>query len=160
VPAVSALGDLWFWDLRPYAQHMRATHSAAQISALRIATLSPLRTSCNGEGLTLTNPGPTARTAVVSFVLQAEEDGTGSASVVYPDGHQATIVLRGGPALIRRHVMLPPGQTPLAIYAVGPHRVEVQQATLVGAAFWPWSNAQIDGAPPSGLVAPACVVSP
>jgi phosphoglycerol transferase len=160
VPAVSALGDLWFWDLRPYARHMRATHSAAQISALRIAALSPLRTSCNGEGLTLTNPGPTTRTAAVSFVLQAEEDGIGSASVVYPDGHQATIVLRGGPALIRRHVTLPPGQTPLAIYAVGLHRVQVQQATLEGAAFWPWSSSQIDGAPPSGLVAPSCVVSP
>jgi len=161
VPMVSGLGDLWFWDLRPFAQRLRATHSPAQVAALRAATLTPLRTECSSGGLTLVNPTPVPHSAIVSFVLQAEQDGFGSAAIAYPDGHAVTIALRGGPALVRQQVTVAPGDSLVSISANGQQRVQVQQATLDDAAFGPWeTNPAIADAPPSGLVAPPCVFSP
>ena len=159
-PMVSRQGDLWFFDLRPYARTLRATHSAAQVAALRAATLTPLRTSCGAGGVTLTNPAPVAHTAVFSFVLQAQGNGQGTAQVSYPGGHTATIVLHGGPVLIRRRVTVPPGNSSVTIAPGLAHTVDARQATLLDSAFAPWeTSAQIVQAPPSGLVPPPCVYS-
>ena len=161
-PLVSEQGDLWFYDLRPYGQRMRAAHAAAQIAALRTATLTPLRTSCAGHGVTLFNPAPVAETATFSMVLQAEANGRGNLRLRYPDGHRARFVLTGGPALVRRRLTVPPGTSLIAMTAAGsPHRVDVRQATLDGSAFAPWATgAAVAGAPPSGLLAPPCVYRP
>ena len=141
---------------------MRATQSAAQLAALREATLTPLRTACRGNGVTLVNPTPVAHVAIFSMVLAAEDTGQGSVTVTYRDGHSARIVLTGGTVLIRRRVTLPPGTSMVRISAAGsPHPVQARQTTLDDVAFAPWETGpQVAGAPPSGLLAPACVYSP
>ena len=54
-----------FYDLRPYARRLRAGHTAAQLSALRAATLYPLRLSCSTGRLTVVNPSATTQRAVL-----------------------------------------------------------------------------------------------
>jgi len=159
-PMVSAARDLWFFDLRPYTRRLRAGHSAAQMAALRAATLTPLRTLCRRRGITLLNPTGMVHQAVFSVVLQAD-NGPGQAVLTYPDGHSARLVLNGGPVLIRRQVTLAPGASVLTISAAGSENaVQARQATLDDAAFAPWESAQAAGAAPLGLLAPACVYSP
>ncbi len=161
-PLVSEAGDLWFFDLRAYAQRLRATHTAAAVAALRTATLTPLRTACRHNGVTLINPTNTTRVAIFSTVLQASASGRGSVVITYPNGHSAPIVLSGGRVLIRRKVTVPPGTRIVLISADGsPHSVQARQATLDDEAFIPWeAGPLVAGAPPSGLLAPPCVYSP
>ncbi len=160
-PLVSRQGDLWFFDLRPYARRLRATHSVAALAALRTATLTPLRVACRGNGVTLINPTPVVHEAIFSTVLGADAR-PGRATIVYPDGRIASVPLDRGPVLVRRSVTVPPGTTAVTISAAAPgHNVQARQVTLDDAAFAAWeSDPTVAGAPPSGLLAPACVYSP
>ena len=65
-PHYSADHTFLFYDLRPYARRLRAGHTAAQLSALRAATLYPLRLSCSTGRLTIVNPSSATQRAVLA----------------------------------------------------------------------------------------------
>ncbi len=65
-PRYSADHTFLFYDLRPYARRLRAGHTAAQLSALRAATLYPLRLSCSTGRLTIVNPSSATQRAVLA----------------------------------------------------------------------------------------------
>ena len=65
-PHYSADHTFLFYDLRPYARRLRAGHTAAQVRALRAATLYPLRLSCSTGRLTIVNPSTVTERAVLT----------------------------------------------------------------------------------------------
>ncbi|HEX5195172.1 MAG TPA: hypothetical protein VFW09_20445 [Solirubrobacteraceae bacterium] len=149
-PRTSPDGSLWFYDLRPYARRLRATHSPPQLAALRDAVLHPLRLTCAPGRLTVVNPSASVTGATVT----ARVAGGGSGmTTVRVDGR--AVAVRAGRTL-RVPIRLAPGATTLRL--AGPAReprLRLIAPAVVGDAFDPFESGA--GAfPMTGIVGPPC----
>lgn len=174
-PLLSPNRDLWFFDMRPYIRRLQASHTAAQLQALRDATLRPLRVTCATDRLDVDNPYPDTRTALLTaFVtpgtptpadlLAAGAPSPTRVLVSYPDGSTARLSVTAAPIRIEKLLALSPGHSvvrfgvPRGTPQTGP---QVAQATLTEGAFAPFADATsrlASGGPASGLVAPPCAL--
>ena len=148
-PVRSADGQLLFYDLRPYARRLRATHSASQLRALRDAVLYPLRLSCQTGRLTVTNPSASTTPAVVAGRIAGR-----AGSVEVTVGGRRVAVARGGS--LRVPLELSPGRTRVSISAVpGSGAARLIAPTVIDDAFEPFDRGAPAG-PLTGIVGPPC----
>ena len=130
---VSPNGRMSFFDLRPFDARLRRRLSPAQIQAVSLSTLKPVRVeysdafgdrevgpdatwrwseSPSGR-ITLHNPLSRPRRTRVSMVISRQP---GLVNVRYPDGtSQAVTITPKGPVPITREVILPPGESSLEL---------------------------------------------
>jgi phosphoglycerol transferase len=154
-PLTSPAGDLWFFDLRGYATQLARAHNAAQLAALRQATLSPLRASCGSGGLVFFNPNTTAREATLSFSLA----GGGAVRLSYPDGRSAQVSTGANPVTVSQRLRVSPGASAVRISAPGASGVQVLSATLTDDSYLPFAGDRRPAAQtPAGLIGPACPI--
>lgn len=107
---LSPLGDLWFFDLRPYAARLRRSARASLLGGLREATLRPLSVACAAGGLALENPDATPRQASLSeHVLRSGESYEATLAGV-PD-RQASDFPPATTITVSRRLTLAPGRT-------------------------------------------------
>jgi hypothetical protein len=115
-PLVSPLGDLWFFDLRPYAARLQRSRQAPLLSRLREATVHPLSVGCAAGGLALENPHDTPRTATLSVhVLRTGESYEASLAGV-PD-HQGSDFPPSTTLTVDKPLTLAPGRTTVRVGA-------------------------------------------
>jgi phosphoglycerol transferase len=129
-PIRSPVSTLLFYDLRPYARRLRAAHTAAQMAALRSATLDPLALSCQGSRLRVTNPGRRAAAAVLS----------------------AAVVHRRP---LRFRLTLPPGTTHVTAAELGERGATLVAPTVTQQAFEAFAG-NVTPAIHAGVVGPPC----
>jgi hypothetical protein len=109
-PLVSPLGNLWFFDLRPYKARLERSGQATELGRLREATLHPLTVACAAGGLALENPDATPRQARLSeHVLRTGESYEATLAGV-PD-HQASDFPPSTTITVSRRLTLDPGRT-------------------------------------------------
>lgn len=160
-PLIDRRGELWFFDLRPYAARLRGRLALAQQQQVRDATLRPLRVSCSKAGMRVTG-ATAAAPAQLTIVLAGGEPLPSGLIVRFTDGSEQS--LRPGSSTEIVHLMRlarQPGtveflsRTPLP----GSFRVPVQSATLTAQAFGPLTSGHaapiLAGYPP-----PTCQVQP
>jgi phosphoglycerol transferase len=148
-PRASADGSLWFYDLRPLARRLRATHSAVQLAALRDAVLRPLRLTCTPGRLTVTNPSSSAASATVTARLAG---GPAGATALTVNGRSVAVGVR---RRLRVPVTLAPGATTLRLAAgASSPKLRLVAPTVVDDAFDPFARGA--GFPITGIVGPPC----
>jgi hypothetical protein len=167
-PMFSPAHDLLFFDLHPFALRLESLHSSPQLTALRYATLYPLRTACEtSEGIALINPSRSARSATLTIQLSAGPEAPRKLLVHYPGGAVQEVSLLSGAVALNRRLSLPPGTSTVAFSAPG---VPVQPAARIGglavneptlteAALTPFEVAPGEGATgsmPAGALPPPC----
>ncbi len=167
-PLPSPAHDLLFFDLRPFASSLARRHTAAQLAALRFATLYPLRTACEtSERLELINPSDSTRTAMLSMKLSAGAEAPGKLLVHYPGGEVQEVAPRDAKLALQAQLSLPPGTSAVSFSAPGTPakpaaRVggfAVEDATLTEAALTPFQSAPgkaAAGSMPAGALPPPC----
>jgi phosphoglycerol transferase len=129
-PLLSPAHDLLFFDLRPFALRLDNLHPSAQLTALRYATLYPLRTACEtSEGLELINPSHSTRAATLTMQLTAGPEAPTKLLVHYPGGAVQEVSLLSEAVALSRRLSLPPGTSTVAFSAPG---VPVQPAARIG----------------------------
>ena len=138
-PLVSARSDIWFFDLRPYAAALRRRLGAQQVSAVRAATLTPLRVRCGPDAITLTGPG---RASTIAATFTARLSGvlpTGALIVSYPDGAEQTFPARAEDLSIRRELRVGPAWSTIRLFTSTPtapsYAVQVTRDTLTAPAL-------------------------
>jgi hypothetical protein len=147
-PLHSPMRDLMFFDLRPFAARLARAHTAAELRVLSAKTLHPLRTLCDSNGLELTNPSPTSRTATLQMRLSMHAAKPRSLVIRYPGGESEQRALTATPIEIRKRLNLVPGTStvrfsllgvpaPLSARLAGP---VVYQPTLTEEALVPFEN--------------------
>jgi hypothetical protein len=139
-----------FYDLRPYARRLRASHTAAQLSALRAATLYPLRLSCSPGRLTIVNPSNATQRAVLAAGV------SGAGAVKLSVGGQPATSVAGD--RLRAALVLAPGTTTVSVS--GPSDVasgtpRLTAPTVIAGAFAPFLRG-VSGGPLTGIVGPPC----
>ena len=144
-PRRSRDGSLWFYDLRPLGRRLRATHTAAQLAALREAVLHPLRLTCAPGRLTVVNPAATATRATIAARVAG-----GRAPTIGVDGRRHAV---GAGGRLAAPVVLAPGTTTVRV--AGPSRSRLIAPTVVDAAFDPFARAAASS-PLTGIVGPPC----
>ena len=167
-PLLSPAHDLLFFDLRPFASSLARLHTAAQLAALRFATLYPLRIACEtSDGLALINPSRSTRTATLSMDLSVGAEGPTKLLVHYPGGAVQAVPSTGAKIALQARLSLPPGTSAVSFSAPGvpakpPARVggfAVNDATLTEAALTPFESAPGQAAAasmPAGALPPPC----
>jgi len=152
-PRYSADHTFLFYDLRPYARRLRTRHTAAQLQALRAATLYPLRLSCATGRLTVVNPSATTQRAV----LDARVTGAGGAGALRLSVDGVRLPRAHGKRL-RLRLALAPGTTPISVSA-GPGAASAPPKliapTVIAGAFEPFTRG-VAGGPMTGIVGPPC----
>ena len=141
-----------FYDLRRYARQLRASHSAAQLSALRAATLYPLRLSCSTGRLTIVNPSSTTQRAV----LGARVTGGGAGAVRVSMGGRS-LTSAGGDRL-QVPLTLAPGTTTVSVSGLADNPSGTPRLiapTVIAGAFAPFLRG-VSGGPLTGIVGPPC----
>lgn len=152
-PLYSPVGDLMFFDLRPFAAALSHAHGGAQLQELRAATLHPLRAACGSDGLELINPSPTPRTATLQMWLSMRASNPTTLLIHYPGGENEPRTLTATPVKVARRLTLAPGAStvgfslpgtpaPLAARVAGPI---IEQPSLTEEALVPFET------PPRGL---------
>ncbi len=106
-PLVSPLGDLWFFDLRPYYARLRRTHAPSQLRLLRERTLHPLSTACSARGLIVSNPSRAQRR--VTLTVHLARAGHPIERSLPADG-QASDIPASASLLVTEHLQLAPGR--------------------------------------------------
>jgi phosphoglycerol transferase len=163
-PLVSRGGDLWFFDLRPYAAQLSRTLGERAQGEVRRATLYPLRVRCTSAGLTLSGGSrsqPVAATLTVA--LTGLEPAFGTVSARFPDGTEQRVVASAGNAEIAHRLRLSGGSRTVQLVATVPvpaaDSVQVQAATLTSQAYG--SLTHIPASPiMAGYPPPTCHVHP
>lgn len=171
-PLVSALGDAWLFDLRPYLRRVRATATPAALAAARAAALEPLRTACGAipDVVTLTNPGAASRSATFGATVT----GAGPLEIDFPDGTRERRVVGPRPLSLRRRLVVSSGASNVRFLAIGSPPTDTGPVAA-GAAGRPASNSAADAfvvsapvlidrawntgrsrLPAAGLVGPSC----
>jgi phosphoglycerol transferase len=167
-PLFSPAHDLLFFDLRPFALRLQRQHPAAQLTALRHATLYPLRAACEtSEGIELINPSKRARTATLTMGLSAGAEAPARLLVHYPGGAVQAVSTTSSETELEARLDLPPGTSAVSFSAPGTPvqpaaRVggfAVSHATLTEAALTPFESAPGQAAAaamPAGALPPPC----
>lgn len=109
-PLVSPLGDLWFFDLRPYQAQLERTSPPGQLERLRAATLHPLTVACATGGLTLENPDGSSREVTLSAHMLRTGLGF-AASLAGVPNRQASDFPPSETVTVSRRLTLAPGRT-------------------------------------------------
>ena len=149
-PRPSPDGSLWFYDLRPYARRLRATHTAAQLAALRDAVVRPLRLTCATGRLTVFNPSVNATRATVTADLAGGGRGVTMLTV---DGRAVVV---GSDRRVHVPVTLAPGATTVKIGArASSPALRLVAPAVVADAFDPFASGA-DSSPMTGIVGPPC----
>jgi hypothetical protein len=145
------------YDLRPYRQSLQATHSAAQMEALQVAVLHPLRMTCAPGHLSIFNPHPAAHTATLTGQLSGA--GQLGLAVTPPEGPATTVQVRGVAGAISERLSLAPGMTEVAI--TGQAGAQLIAPTVLDGAFAPFAGGSTTatGIHP-GIVGPPCLRVP
>jgi hypothetical protein len=152
-PHYSADHTFLFYDLRPYARRLRAGHTAAQLRALRAATLYPLRLSCSTGRLTIVNPTSTRQRAV----LAAGVTGGGGAGALRLSVRGQPLVSGHGTRL-RVPLVLTPGTTTVSVSGPSDDASGAPRLTapaVIAGAFAPFLRG-VSGGPLTGIVGPPC----
>ena len=138
-PVVSADGRLSFFDLRPYALHLRSSWPPGRLAALRTDTLQPIRavwekgfyplegsdeTTWYWSGapevqIELTNPARTSRPVRFHVFVRAAK-GSKRLEIRFPDGSIQRIVTTTGGVPLDRNLRVAPGQSSVRISTTGP----------------------------------------
>ncbi len=163
-PLVSRGGDLWFFDLRPYATRLKRTLGERAEGEVRRATLYPLRVTCSSAGLTLSGGSrsqPVAATLTVD--LTGLEPAFGGLTARFPDGATQRLATAAGSAQITHRLRLSGGSRTVQFVATVPvpaaDSVQVQAATLTSQAYG--SLTHIAPSPTmAGYPPPTCHVHP
>jgi hypothetical protein len=167
-PLLSPAHDLLFFDLRPFASSLDRRHTAAQLAALRFATLYPLRTACEtSDGLELINPSRSTRTATLSMELDAGTEAPSKLLVHYPGGAIRALASADTKIALQAQLSLPPGTSVVRFSAPGipakpPARVggfAVDDATLTEPALTAFEHApgnQAAASMSAGALPPPC----
>jgi phosphoglycerol transferase len=162
-PLLSRQRDLAFFDLRAYRRTLRSTRSAAQLRALRDATLRPrigttwasgfrrgrqvergYTRAADGEAtLQVDNHSRRARAAVFAATIRPLSPAVTSVRVRYPDGSSTTVALSPAGAKLRRSLRLAPGRSTLRFSALpaqpgAPAQLEFDDAAVLNRAFMPF----------------------
>lgn len=109
-PLESPLGDLWFFDLRPYLARLAHSFPGGELALLRERTLRPLSVACGAAGVTLRNPYRSAAPALVSTLLAAPGASVPPEGYRVPDG-QASDLPASATVTVREALQLVPGRT-------------------------------------------------
>jgi hypothetical protein len=150
-PRPSRDGTLWFYDLRPLRRRLRATHTAAQLSALRDAVLYPLRLACATGRLTIVNPSKATTRATVTTDLVG---GGRGATTITVDGRAVAV---GAGRRLRVPVTLAPGTTTVHIAGgASSPAMRMVAPSVVDEAFDPFAGGDDDSSPMTGIVGPPC----
>jgi hypothetical protein len=163
-PITSPAGDLWFFDLRPYAARLRAAHGGAQVRALRQATLWPLRVACSSTGLVLHNPLPHTRGATLRVRFTPTSGLATPVRMALAQSTLAAVTVGAGGSTLSAHLKLAPGSTRLRISLPAASGLQLSNVVLSDDALAPFSTAMrtpgeaAPDAPTPGLAAPSCVV--
>ncbi|HEY2142560.1 MAG TPA: hypothetical protein VGG98_10940 [Solirubrobacteraceae bacterium] len=166
-PVYSPAHDLLFFDLRPFAARLARTHTPEQVQALRYGTLHPLRTDCGPDGLELTNPSSSTRTATLSMLMSMRSPNPTTVLIHYPDGSGEAVSPGTKAIALRRRLNLPAGESAVRFSLMGtPKRPAaraagpiVEQATLTEDALVPFESAPGRGAGArmaAGAAPPSC----
>jgi hypothetical protein len=152
-PRYSADHTFLFYDLRPYARQLRAGHTAAQLQALRAATLYPLRLSCSTGRLTIVNPSNATQRAV----LAARVTGAGGAGALRLSVGSQALTSAAGDRL-RVPLTLAPGTTTVSVSGSSDDASGTARLTapaVIAGAFAPFLRG-VAGGPLTGIVGPPC----
>ncbi len=163
-PLVSRNGELWFFDLRPYAGRLRLRLGNGVLRQVRAATLDPLRVGCSQTGLTLSG-GSAAEpvSATLTAELAGLEPGFGTVSAQVGDGVAEPVTQAAGTGTLSRQVRLAGGTGTVKFLATGPVPrggfIDVTAATLTAQAYEPLTSS---GRPTilAGFPSPTCQVHP
>lgn len=130
-PITTPDGRFSFYDLRPYARALRARTPAADLRALRDATLEPLETdwgdafsSHQQEGLdsarwavtadasvTVTNPSESKRSATLFVRLTRSGGDPATVAITYPDRTSERVEVAPEGTEVKRTLSFPPGDS-------------------------------------------------
>jgi len=163
-PLVSHDGELWFYDLRPYAARLARTLGERRRAEVRDATLHPLRVKCSSAGLTITG-GAAAQpiTATLTATLSGLEPAFGAISARYPDGTVERVSAAGEGAALRHQLRMAGGASTVQFLATMPVPakgfIQVQAATLTAQAYPPLMPSPASTIM-AGYPAPTCQVHP
>jgi hypothetical protein len=166
-PLVSPAHDLLFFDLRPFARRLSGAHGSGELQALRYATLHPLRTACESDGLDLINPSRSTRAATLTMRLSMRPGGPTTVLVHYPGGTVEKVSLEAVAVALSKRLSLPPGASPVGFSLPGVPTMPaarvggfvVEQPTLTEEALTPFETAPrgiTDAGMPAGIVPPPC----
>ncbi|HWJ50492.1 MAG TPA: hypothetical protein VNR42_05695 [Solirubrobacteraceae bacterium] len=163
-PLVGGGGELWFFDLRPYAAQLKRMLGERAEGEVRRATLYPLRARCSSAGLTLSGGSRSQPvTATLTVGLTGLEPAFGTVSVRFPDGTEERVATAAGTAEIAHRLQLSGGSSTVQFVATVPvpaaDSIQVQAATLTSQAY-----GSLTHIPPSPIMAgyppPTCHVHP
>jgi phosphoglycerol transferase len=163
-PLISRGGDVWFFDLRPYAAQLKHTVGEQAQGEVRRATLYPLRVKCTSAGLTLSGGSRSQPiTATLTVGLTGLEPAFGTVIARLPDGTEQQLAPAAGSAAITHRLQLSGGSRTVEFVATVPvpaaDSVQVQAATLTSQAYG--SLTHIPASPiMAGYPPPTCHVHP
>lgn len=166
-PRLSPLRDLAFYDLRALRTKLTKTYPASALHTLRNKTLHPLRATCTLNGLQLTNPSTTARTATLTYGLSVRSGEPHVVVIRYPNATVNQIKFHGRRTISKR-LILPPGTHTIRFFYAGqrvlPTRLsqgpEIQTPILTEPDFKQFElPSQTRSNVPAGRLPPACVQS-
>jgi len=163
-PSISPQGDLWFFDLRPYAARLGRLLGGPAEQEVRLATLDPLRVGCAGSGLTL-GGGSASRpmTATLTASVTGVNPLLGPLTVTFPDGSAQVIPAAAGGAAIAHKLRLE-GRSGEVMFLTskpvpGAYTVKVLAATLTPRAYGPLTPGSASSIQ-AGYPPPTCEVHP
>ncbi|MGO9760885.1 MAG: hypothetical protein ACLP1Q_06470 [Solirubrobacteraceae bacterium] len=163
-PLVSRDGQLWFFDLRPYAARLGRMLGERGRREVRRSTLYPLRIKCSSTGLTLSGGSASQPiTATLTASLSGLEPAFGGLIVRFPDGAVQRIPASVGSAAIDQQLRLTGGSSTVQFHATmpvpGADSVQVQAATLTAQAYKPLMSSPASPIE-AGYPPPTCQVHP
>jgi len=163
-PLVSRDGQMWFYDLRPYAARLARALGQRRQAEVRDATLHPLRVKCSSAGLTLAGGSPAQPiTATITAGLSGLEAAFGALYVRYPDGTVERVRASGESGALRHQVRMAGTSSTVQFLATMPVPakgfVQVQAATLTAQAYQPLMHSPASSIM-AGYPAPTCQVHP
>jgi phosphoglycerol transferase len=163
-PLVSRDGQLWFFDLRPYAARLGRMLGARGSQEVRSATLHPLRVKCSSAGLTLSGGSPSQPiTATLTANLSGLEPAFGTLIARFPDGAEQRIATVVPSAAIDHTLRLSGGSSTVKFLARMPlgaaDSIQVQAATLTAQAYKPLTSSPASPIE-AGYPPPTCQVHP
>jgi len=132
-------GRVLFWDLRPYADALRARQGAERLATLAAATLEPVRwryskgfheREVGPEGsfrwaiaaeseITFENDSSDPRTQLLRMRLARPGGTPAFMSMTLPDGRRKSLGASPEGTPVRETVELPPGESTLRLHVIG-----------------------------------------
>jgi phosphoglycerol transferase len=163
-PLISPRGDLWFFDLRPYAARLGTLLGGQARQEVSMATLDPLRVRCSSSGVTLSGgSGTRPVTATLTFSVSDPNPPLGPLTVSFPDGSSQEVPVAPGGAAIARQLRLEGRSGAVRFLTATPvpaaYSVQVLAPTLTAQAYGPLMPSSASPIQ-AGYLPPSCEVHP